>query len=629
MPDVNFDLSKFMGYLTKLQGCKNPMIRSSLIRPLIITVVIVYTAVLNLYADTPVARSAIAPEKIIASKNGKTLYFTERLTKKIAVYNLADQKVSDLISLTSEPTGLALAPDGAFLYVTCSSPENILYCIDTAEKKVAFHIPARAGACCPVINDDARTIYVCNQFENSVSVIDIEQKKEISTLPADHEPNSAILIDHQLIVANRLPSGPSTAETIAAGLDIFDTQTGQRTATILLPNGSTFVQDLCSSPSGKHVFITHLLSHYSLPTTQLDRGWMINNAISVIDPIQKKYICTFFLDDIGHGAANPWAVACSPDGKFLCATHAGTHEISRIDLPSLLEKIQTKKEETTKLGFINPIRQRISLQGKGPRGLVVLGQIAYITNYFTDNLNLVDLSAGKTDSVRYIPLALSSSSDPKQLGEMLFHDASICYQGWQSCASCHPDGRADGLNWDLLNDGLGNPKNTKSLLHAFDTPPSMSAGIRENAQQAVRSGIKNILYSQPKEQDVLAIEKYLRSLVPVQSPILLDNSKHASIQGGKDLFFNPVIGCAKCHNGEFYTDMKSYDVGTANPSDSHEKFDTPTLLELWRTAPYLHDGSAATVRDVLKSRNAFDRHGKTSHLTDEEIKNLEFFLLSL
>jgi cytochrome c peroxidase len=47
--------------------------------------------------------------------------------------------------------------------------------------------------------------------------------------------------------------------------------------------------------------------------------------------------------------------------------------------------------------------------------------------------------------------------------ERLFHDATIGHQSWQSCASCHPDGRAGGLNWDLLNDGIGNPKNTKSV----------------------------------------------------------------------------------------------------------------------------------------------------------------------
>lgn len=76
-------------------------------------------------------------------------------------------------------------------------------------------------------------------------------------------------------------------------------------------------------------------------------------------------------------------------------------------------------------------------------------------------------------------------------GDMYFHDATICFQNWQSCATCHPnDARMDGLNWDLLNDGMGNPKNTKTLLLSHQTPPCMATGIRKNAEVAVRSGVK-------------------------------------------------------------------------------------------------------------------------------------------
>ena len=241
-----------------------------------------------LFAETSIFPEDIAPEKILSSKDGKTLYITERLAKKIAVYSLADQKVSDLILLPSEPTGLMLAPDGAKLYVTCTSPENILYCINIAAKTIAFSIPAGTGACCPVIDNDGKIVYICNQFENSISTIDLEQKKEISRLPVTREPISAILVNHQLIVANRLPSGPSNTDFSAAAIEFYDTQTKQKTAKLFLPNGSTFVQDLCYSPDGKVVFVTHLLSHYFLPTTQVDRGWMFNNAVSVIDLKEKK-----------------------------------------------------------------------------------------------------------------------------------------------------------------------------------------------------------------------------------------------------------------------------------------------------------------------------------------------------
>jgi cytochrome c peroxidase len=78
-----------------------------------------------------------------------------------------------------------------------------------------------------------------------------------------------------------------------------------------------------------------------------------------------------------------------------------------------------------------------------------------------------------------------------------------------------------------------------------------------------------------------------------------------------------------------FTDLRRHNVGTSNSSDqSNERFDTPTLIEVWRTAPYLHDGSAATMRDVLTTANKDDRHGRTSQLTPQEIDDLAEYVLS-
>jgi cytochrome c peroxidase len=76
--------------------------------------------------------------------------------------------------------------------------------------------------------------------------------------------------------------------------------------------------------------------------------------------------------------------------------------------------------------------------------------------------------------------------------------------------------------------------------------------------------------------------------------------------------------------------LRTYDVGTTGNYDKPtDLFDTPTLVELWRTAPYLHDGSAASLEELFTARNPNDRHGHTSHLTREDIADLAEFLLSL
>jgi len=81
-----------------------------------------------------------------------------------------------------------------------------------------------------------------------------------------------------------------------------------------------------------------------------------------------------------------------------------------------------------------------------------------VVEYFTDSIAAVALCGEKDAAVHSIPLGPKPQWDSVRRGEMLFHDGRICRRGWQSCATCHPDGRADALNWDLLNDGIGNPK---------------------------------------------------------------------------------------------------------------------------------------------------------------------------
>jgi cytochrome c peroxidase len=219
--------------------------------------------------------------------------------------------------------------------------------------------------------------------------------------------------------------------------------------------------------------------------------------------------------------------------------------------------------------------------------------------------------------------------DAVRLGNYYFHDGNLCLQGWQSCASCHPDdARVDGFNWDLLNDGIGNPKSTRSLLLSFETPPAMFLGVRTNAAVAVRAGLKAILFTNAPESVAGAIDAYLKSLKPVPSPHLVHGRLSASSRRGAKLF--QTVGCADCHVPGRFTDLKSHDVGTRRSFDRPgDLFYTPTLIEVWRTAPYLHDGSAATIREVLTRRNPANEHGITKDLSAQELDDLCEYVLSL
>ena len=87
-------------------------------------------------------------------------------------------------------------------------------------------------------------------------------------------------------------------------------------------------------------------------------------------------------------------------------------------------------------------------------------------------------------------------------------------------------------------------------------------------------------------------------------------------------------GCARCHAGPLHTNLEKYDVGTGRGREADLEFDTPALVEAWRTAPYLYDGRATTIKEVLVKFNPGDAHGKTSDLTEQEIDDLAEFVLS-
>ena len=158
----------------------------------------------------------------------------------------------------------------------------------------------------------------------------------------------------------------------------------------------------------------------------------------------------------------------------------------------------------------------------------------------------------------------------------------------------------------------------------------MSTGVRETAETAVRAGIRHILFTVQPEEVPTSIDAYLKSLQPVPSPRLVQGKLSEAARRGERLFRDSRVNCISCHPPALYTDLQQYEVGTRGRFDKDgEKYDTPTLIESWRTAPYLHDGSAATMRDVLTTKNPRDEHGRTSHLSRQELDDLAEYILSL
>ena len=91
------------------------------------------------------------------------------------------------------------------------------------------------------------------------------------------------------------------------------------------------------------------------------------------------------------------------------------------------------------------------------------------------------------------------------------------------------------------------------------------------------------------------------------------------------MFNSDRVACAKCHPAPLYTDLKAYDVASRGELDDRAAFDTPTLVEAWRSAPYMHDGRYTTIERLLTE----GKHGRANELRDEELADLVEFVLSL
>ena len=495
----------------------------------------------------------------------------------------------------------------------------------------------------PILSHDGRTVYVCNRFENAVSVVDLATARRTKTIPVKRDPVAAALTPDGkfLFVVNHMPDGRADLDYVASKLSVIDTASGKIVNSIRLVNGAEGMRGVHVSPDGKYVYATHLMARFLVPTTQIERGWINTNAISVVRVSDRKLLFTVLLDDVDMGFANPWAVKVSPDGRFLCVSSAGNDELRVIDLPAMTRKIDAAVAALSAdaeamhlnahndLSFIASVSRRVPLKGKGPRALAIVGQTVYAAEYFSDSLTRVELGADlEVASISGIALGPEQPMTIERQGQIFFNDATLCFQKWQSCASCHSDdGRTDALNWDLLNDGIGNPKNVKSLVFSHQTPPVMALGVRDKAETAVRAGIKYIQFAVRPEQDAQAIDAYLASLEPLPSPRLMNGKLSPAAARGEKLFAE--TSCVTCHPPPYYTDMKAYDVGTGKGQDAGKAFDTPTLREVWRTSPYLHDGRAVTVYDVIKIHNPDDKRGLTSILTEPQVRDLAEYVESL
>lgn len=591
----------------------------------------------------------LSPEYLALTPDGSQVYVTAQTAKRLLVVDGVSGGVVESWRLAVEPSGVVVGGEGA-VFVTGGGSKGHLYKYD-AGGKVRGRVAVGHTPMSPVVSPDGGVVYLVNRFDNMVVAVDAARMRVVGEAAALREPHAAALGrgGRLLFVANHLPYCRATDAVVSAAVSVIDTATMEVRDHIRLPNGSTGVRGAAASVDGSYIYVTHTLARFQLPTTQLERGWMNTAAMSIFDGESGGYVNTVLLDDIDLGAANPWGVGVTADDRYVVVAHAGTREVSIIEREGLHEQLERaaageRVNEVTRgagdvpndLSFLAKIRRRVKLGLDGPRGVVASSERIWSACYFADALAVVPVDGvvaeGGVELVRLGPEP-DMSGDRRRRGEMIWNDGTACFQQWQSCASCHPDGRMDGLNWDLLNDGIGNPKQTKNMVYSHLTPPTMVTGIRADMKTCNRTGFTHIQFAVVAEEDTLCVDEFVMSLKPEVSPWLEDGKLSRAARRGEKIFYSS--GCAGCHppaqaaGGErLFTDLKKHNLGHGVGSEAGRAFDTTTLVEVWRSAPYLYDGRALTMRELLTVCNPDDKHGRTTHLSTEELEELAAYILS-
>lgn len=352
--------------------------------------------------------------------------------------------------------------------------------------------------------------------------------------------------------------------------------------------------------------------------------------------------------------SHPTAVAYSPNGNLLYVVHEGSRAFEVINANN------GNVIFASSLGF-------------APTGVVVSndGNRVFVHNWLSRTLSIIDSSGVNSGASTNAPvistvnLTTSEALSAQVLrGKRLFFDSAdprLSGQRYLSCASCHDEGGQDGRVYDFsdVGEGLRNTADMRGrgdmedgLVHwtaNFDEIQDFEHALREifggtglmsnSAFAASSTPIDPAGMKTGRSADLDALVAFVDTLDDHGLSPFRQQSGALTAAGlsGRQVFEN--ASCATCHSGSNFTDSPlggSHNIGTVD-ADTGGRFgqpllngglDTPTLQGLWNSAPYLHDGSALTVRAAI------DAHTQNmpidlSGFSSAELNNLADYVLQI
>jgi len=573
------------------------------------------------------ARAGDSNSLLDISRDGTLLACANRDSGSVTIVELATNAKRAEIAVGQHPEGVSFIGGSHQLAVAVYDDDRVVL-LDADSGAITRKIDVFDEPYGIVSSADGRRIYVTLDYPGQIVEIDPAAGSIVRTLEAgDFARGVAIAPDGSRLFVTQYYSGAVLGIDLAKGTAV-DQWPGI--------SNDNLARQIAIHPKRAKAYLPHIRSR----VTAVHGEGSIFPYVSVVDTAggegtrRRRIPMDAFLANVV--TANPWEAAISADGQRFYVVFAGTDDMFACDVVD---------DDYREIAY-----RRLVRVGKNPRAVRIApdGQTLYV-------YNALDFSVVAYDTKSLTPkatIALTENplGEEKLRGKILFYSAQQPMVGrrWISCASCHPDGQQDGRTWHNP-EGL---RNTQWLAGMAWTHPIHWSADRDKVQDfehtirgplmqgrgLIRGQVQKDLGEPNKglSADLDALAAYTNSHHWPISPHA-KQGLGAAAQRGKALFFSAETKCATCHSGPMFTDsavksLPMHDVGTGG-DDAVEKlgpkYDTPTLLGVYRTAPYLHHGQAATLADVLTTKNQGDQHGMTSHLSPTQIDDLVEFLKAL
>ena len=539
-----------------------------------------------------------AGQLVVDAKAGRA-FVADRGHDRVAIVDIASMKVVDAFSTRVEPYGLALTPDRRTLLVTTVADHELTaFDVDTGLERWSMDVGAEPrGVAIAPSGQDAMVTFLTTGVVGRVHLGDAKSRPKISYVTLD----------------------PATRQ--ASGGNVPDA---------LSDEGKSFARNAFAAAWIGHdvAVVPHQLSTPHLATDNFQAETSGYGGGNGFTPPVSHRLAFLGMPDAGSKSSTvrtaiadtnlhqPRALAYDGQSDTLYVAGYGSDDVVAIANVSQAS-VHSTWQTTVASGP----------GGCGPDGLAVDPDDGHVLVWCSLTREIVRLSgdpssvAAPTVVGRSEALATSTLSAPAQRGRELFRrgrSAQISTFGAMACSSCHAEARTDGLSWRLQGKNLQTPLLAGRLegAHPFKwdgKDPDLNASLTNTVTRLGGSGISKA------EADDLAA--FLESVDAPRKPSVDDEN---AVARGKKLFESEITGCATCHSGPLYTDQNQYDLST-----DLGDVDTPSLVGLATSAPYYHDGSAATLEALLKGNASIHGMGDIAQLTEPQISDLVQYLETL